>query len=316
MKKILSVLLVLALALSLTSCGLIDSILSKFKKNDSPYVGTWNATGYQVSGMDIGTDMLGEGKLELKSNGKCDLTLAGQTYKGAKWKETETGIEVSQGGTAYTATMNGGTMTLDFGQMLVYLERDGGFAGAQTDSAEPAQTDGTAARAAAAQWNGYWYGSIWVTKTYGDSYSDFQDKFSDFYGYISVDDSGYGSFNADFDRFDVEGGSYSASLSMWIQADADHFEQTGGEAWFQDMDITEDGYGKDFNISAANGNRNAFVIDSRYADPAATDTGYDYRIILIRWGSEWDTGIDEITPPGYDDYLSEIKTSPTKWTMQ
>lgn len=158
------------------------------------------------------------------------------------------------------------------------------------------------------QWNGFWYGSFFVSDTYGEAYEGAEGFLDDYYVYFDVDEDGFGSVNGNSTPFDPSQ-EYEAEFSMWIDADENHFEQVLDEAWFLDMDIIEGENGKDFWFAPTPDNKNAVVMVGRYVDPEEEgDQGFEFVITIFRWGEEWDEEVSNLTPPSYETFLAAFKS--------
>lgn len=158
------------------------------------------------------------------------------------------------------------------------------------------------------QWNGYWYGSFVITKSYGKEWGKNNELISDFYAFINIDSEGNGYLDGNYRPFDVAQ-EYASELSMWITADEKGFKQVNGDAWFWDMPIVAGENGESYQIAHAPNNTDAFVISSRYVDPTDENkiSGFEFNITLFRWGKSWDKSIGKITPPSYEKMLFAMK---------
>ena len=112
-KKIMAVTLMLVMCFTLASCGK--------DAEGSPYVGTWKAVNASFGGMEMGVEDLlgGEMTFELKDNGECVLTLAGEEET-AKWTEIEGGFNVDD---EIDFTVDGDTALADYEGVTITLEK-------------------------------------------------------------------------------------------------------------------------------------------------------------------------------------------------
>ena len=107
MKKILAILLTLALLLSLAACGAAN-----------PNVGVYEAISCDALGISM--DCEGEW-IELKNNGKGKLSLMGDEF-GCTWELEGEKLTVTNQGDEFRGTLRNGVITLDYGGMVyVYV---------------------------------------------------------------------------------------------------------------------------------------------------------------------------------------------------
>ena len=139
MKKIFSLLLAAALLAGLAGCG------GKNEANDDPNLGVWTAKTGEMLGITIDvTDMFDGGfTIELKSGGKCALTVSGKKANG-NWTLDNGAFSVKGGGIDCKGRLENGKLTLedvmDMG-ITLHFEKEGGWQAAST--AEPAGTAGS-----------------------------------------------------------------------------------------------------------------------------------------------------------------------------
>ena len=108
MKKILALLLTLAMLLSLAACG----------EKDHPCAGIYNAVSCTALGFEL--DCTGDW-LELKGNGKGKVCLMGEEYN-CSWTLEGENFLLKNRGDEFYGTLHNGIITLDFGDMIyVYL---------------------------------------------------------------------------------------------------------------------------------------------------------------------------------------------------
>ena len=107
MKKIIALLVSLAIVLSLTACGA-----------ENPNAGTYNAVSCKALGISLGC----EGDwLELKGNGKGKVCLMGEEYN-CSWTLEGENFTLKNHGDEFSGTLRNGIITLDYGDMIyVYI---------------------------------------------------------------------------------------------------------------------------------------------------------------------------------------------------
>lgn len=110
MKRLLIMIIVLALLVSLTACGA-----------DDPNAGIYDAVSCTASGLKL--DCEGEW-LELKKNGKASLYLAGEEYN-CSWSLEGENLTIKNWGDEFTGTVRNGIITLDYGDMIYIYIMDG-----------------------------------------------------------------------------------------------------------------------------------------------------------------------------------------------
>jgi len=105
MKKYLALLLALVLLFSICACG---------KEDDNPNLGVYELESAEMYGISVSAKEVYEGgfTIELKSNGKCKLTVNGQSASG-KWTEDGIDFTVSGGGFDGAGTLEDGTLILE-----------------------------------------------------------------------------------------------------------------------------------------------------------------------------------------------------------
>ena len=107
MKKIMALLLTLAMLLSLAACG-----------GNDPNAGTYNAVSCKALGISL--DCEGDW-LELKGNGKGKVCLMGEEYN-CSWTLEGENFTLKNHGDEFTGTLHNGIITLDYGDMIyVYM---------------------------------------------------------------------------------------------------------------------------------------------------------------------------------------------------
>lgn len=105
MKRIVSLILLLALVLSLAACG---------SSEPDPNAGVYEASTAEYSGITISIDkVFPDGfSLELKDGGKATFHYEGKDY-GMKWNLDGTTFHAEGGGAELDGTLENGVMTLE-----------------------------------------------------------------------------------------------------------------------------------------------------------------------------------------------------------
>lgn len=104
MKKVLTVLLALAMVFALAGCGA--------KYADSQYTGSWEAVSYETMGMELDKSQVGEANMELLANGDLNVNFMGVEGTGV-WSETENGIHISSD-IELDCTFDGSTLVMEY----------------------------------------------------------------------------------------------------------------------------------------------------------------------------------------------------------
>lgn len=110
MKKIIALLLAMAMLLSLAACG-----------GNDPNAGTYNAVSCKALGISL--DCEGDW-LELKGNGKGKVCLMGEEYN-CSWTLEEEDFTLKNQSDEFSGTLHNGIITLDYGDMIYVYMMDG-----------------------------------------------------------------------------------------------------------------------------------------------------------------------------------------------
>lgn len=118
MKKIMAFAGAAAMALSMAGCG------GGKDMSGSEFVGEWTATNYEMWEIEMSAEEMGETIVNLKADGKADLTLMEEEIKNANWDETEDGgITIKKGGVEIEGYMENGGLTLTYSDIYIYLQK-------------------------------------------------------------------------------------------------------------------------------------------------------------------------------------------------
>lgn len=124
MKKTLTILCTLALAIScfaLIGCGGNDSAEVPA---DSPYIGTWQAASAEFSGetADIKEVLDSDFIIELNGDGSAHMSYDGEEATGT-WSETKNGVKVVGGDYDMELKDDGGKLTIEMFGFHMYFEK-------------------------------------------------------------------------------------------------------------------------------------------------------------------------------------------------
>ena len=304
LKSLLAVVLAAALLLSMTACGGGD------EKSTDPNAGVYKAVTAEMWGMEMAIEDIWSGgfEIELKDKGKCQIRIDGEKANG-KWELSGSSFHVEGGGVDCSGTLKDGVMTLenvlDMGVNLTF-HKEGYRPSASVPEAEPGEAPSAAPAAPAEpaapagpsaiqqQWNGTWYGVMYVGEATGD-FSGIPSDFYDIYTIVDVDESGKGTLDV------FLAGVEDAFASMSCQAEdygIDAIEGTiaGGveivpSNWM--FRQSPDWPGK------------YVIMDTIEYD----DSLFEYYIFIRQWGDSWQADVDtdfEMVPPSWADYEEAI----------
>ena len=269
-----------------------------------------------IDGIDIGAE---DEWVELKSGGKAQLHLLGDTYNG-KWTLDGENLTITESGDEYFGTLRDGVMTVDFYGMAYTFAKDGAQVPetvAQTETAPGGiPTD-------VRWWEGDWYG-WWILQNGTGSWEELSGNFWDACARVWVEDDGTGFI--EFWDEDNEAGECFANATVTFTADGTSAAQgtmVCGEGVFWNADLIEGAwvvYPDDSPMGPAIDN--VICVRGSYVDPDNIGDSFDYEIYLRPWGTEWedvrgaDTSempYDDMMPAYYDSwYLPLIKDGVTE----
>ena len=190
MKKLAAILLALAMLFTLAACG--------EKDNDSdPNLGRYEGTTIEGMGVTMNFSDIYEGEnyVELKSGGKCVMTLEGDAAEGT-WTLNGENITITIEGIDSTGTLKDGTLVVDFMEMgmpMTFVK--GGASAPKTSTADVSETEEPTIEvpdAPYAWWEGDWYG-WWIVTSAGGEYADWESLFWDACAHIFLYDDTTGN---------------------------------------------------------------------------------------------------------------------------
>ena len=118
--KILVLAMVLTMALGMVACG--------GGGEESPYVGVWNMTKFEASGVSMTAEDSGlTFSVEIKSDGTVTATTNGESDGAGNWEETDEGITITDSaGSNITATLDGEELVLNMQDsgIIFYLTKE------------------------------------------------------------------------------------------------------------------------------------------------------------------------------------------------
>ena len=118
--KLLVVCLIMTMVMALVSCG-------GSSKEQSPYVGTWNAVNISYGGVEMTPKDVGlEFQLVVNEDGTLAATTNGEDDGEGNWEATDDGISIKDGtGSEMSGALNDdGQLVVDFGDdFIVTMEK-------------------------------------------------------------------------------------------------------------------------------------------------------------------------------------------------
>ena len=271
--------------------------------SNDPNVGVWNAATASMWGMDMAvSDIFANGvSLELKDNGKCVLTVDGDAANG-KWSCEDGALSVTGGGIDCTGSIEGGVLTLtnlmDMGVDLTF-EKEGGYsAGAATGDGSGTNAQLPSGTGSASelqkQWNGTWYGCMYVNEATGEVAS-YDGSCFDAYMVVDVDAEGKGTFAVYMD------GSDEAFALANCEATASGLNAIDGTvAGGTEM------YAYNWMFLPMPDYPDQYTMGDAIEDGSNT---LDFTLFMKQWGGSWQKEVDSdfaIVPPSIDRYNTAI----------
>ena len=261
-----------------------------------PNLGVYNATTAEMWGVEMEvSDFWEKGfSIELKDKGKCAMEVDGAKSNG-KWTLEDGAFHVKGGGVDCDGTLANGVMTLEnvlgMGITLTF-EKEGG-------STVPAEDPNGGAVAGASdlqkQWNGTWYGAMYVSEATGD-FSDVPSDFYDVYMVVDVDAEGKGTFAVYLD-----GVEEAFALANCEAKESGLYAVDGTIAGGMEM------YAYNWMFLPMPDYPDQYTMGDELVDG---DSSFNFTLFMKQWGGSWQKEIDSdfaIVPPSVDRYNAAIE---------
>ena len=302
MKKLAAILLALAMLFTLAACG--------EKDNDSdPNLGRYEGTTIEAMGvtMNLSDIYEGENYVELKSGGKCVMTLEGDAAEGT-WTLNGEDITITIEGIDSTGTLKDGTLVVDFMEMgmpMTFVK--GGASAPKTSTADVSETEEPTIEvpdAPYAWWEGDWYG-WWVVNSGTGVYAGEDGSWWDACARIELDADGSGTLILWDDS--CEAGQTIANAAVQASADlttSGRLVSTDGSFFDCALDGVDAWY-IDAAPSESMPYSDMICISGVYTDPENGENTFVYSIYLRPWGESWEdvrADNEELMPYYYDDW--------------
>ena len=284
---------VLAVILAIVLIAALAGKGGKTPANADPNLGVYNAATAEMWGMEMDvSDIWEKGfSIELKDKGKCTIEVDGAKSNG-KWT-LENGIfRVNGGGVDCDGTLANGVMTLenvlDMGVTLTF-EKEGGYT-ASNGGAGAADGGSDIQK----QWNGTWYGAMYVSEATGD-FSGIPSDFYDVYMVVDVDAEGRGTFAVYLD-----GVKEAFALANCEAKESGLYAIDGTIAGGAEM------YAYNWMFLPMPDYPDQYTMSDEIEDGGGR---FNFSLFMKQWGASWQKEIDSnfaIVPPSVDAYNAAI----------
>ncbi|MGN0792582.1 MAG: zinc-ribbon domain-containing protein [Christensenellales bacterium] len=284
---------VLAVILVVALIGAIGGKGGETVASSDPNAGVYTAVSAEMMGMDVDVDTVWtEGfTIELMDKGKCAMEIDGTKANG-KWTLDGTAFHIKGGGLDCDGTLANGKLelenVLDMGITLKFT-RAGGAAGASAGGVSDAS-----ASELQKQWNGTWYGCLYVSEATG-AFADIPSDFYDVYMVVDVDASGKGQFAVFLDGVDE-----AFALATCEAKESGLYAIDGTIAGGEEM------YAYNWMFLPMPDYPDQYVMGDVIENG---DNIFDFKLFMKQWGGSWQDEIDSdfaITPPSVAWYESAI----------
>lgn len=265
---------------------------------DKAVLGRYEGVRCIVEGIEIGAE---EEWVELKSGGKVQLHLMGDTYQG-KWTLDGENLTITQSGDEYSGILRDGVMTVDFYGMNYTFAKDG--AQVPEMQTQPPTAD-SPIPSNVQWWEGDWYG-WWILQNGTGNWEEASSSFWDTCARVWVEDDGTGYI--EFWDEDNEAGECFANATVEFVKEGTTASQGAmvcreGIFWNTELEnlawvVYPDESPMGTTVT------DAICVRGTYVDPENSGDSFVYEIYLRPWGVEWEDvrGADAASLP-YDDMM-------------
>ena len=286
MKKVISLMLALVLALSLTACGGKGGGAS-----DDPNLGKYIGEEYSGDGSNWFSlsEIFDEGEsyIELKDGGKGVFCLGGDATD-IKWTlENDGTLKLTRDSLESNGTLKDGLITLTDlwgNEVTITFQKEGGSEAAATGDA------------LLDWWNGDWYGWWKMSGCSGD-YEDMEGDWWDICGSIDIGADKTGTvmlWDEDYSKDDLMAG---ATVTLSAAGTGEHGTLMSEDGQFTDVYLEHADWIVDPGLVDF---VDTIIISGDYENGA---DAFTYDIILRRWGTYWEIDMDEANfPAHYNDW--------------
>lgn len=268
--------------------------------SDETVLGRYEGISCLSGGRELGAD--GEW-VELKSGGKAEIRILGETYRG-KWTLDGENITITQDGDGYYGTLRNQVLQIRFEELDYTFAMDGAAlpsvaASGGTLSTEPEKIQQDYSRVMD-YWAGDWYG-WWILQEGTGSWEALNGNFWDACARIRVNEDGSGYVEI-WDEDNEENEYFCAATVTFDLSQASQGMLTSKRGVFWDMDIDQG----DWTVypEMGLGVKDGICICGKYVNPETPEDTFEYEIYLRPWGTLWDDLKDADNPScPYDDMM-------------
>ena len=288
-KRFFAILLALVLMMSLGTAALAA---------DDPNLGLYTAVRAGDNDMEVAADLVYEGgfTLELKSGGKCLITIDGETSSG-KWVVKNGELTLTEKGSSYNGTLADGILVLEDlnedGLYIIFVKEGRTL----YDFSEPVNL-----KYDSGWWAGDWYG-WWHTTNCTDEYENMEDNWWN--ACLRLEGEG-DQLKATLWDQDLPLDNAVAEFGVKLAKDKRGNESAEtGRGYFMDMGLT----GGELYVTRSHLEDDVLYIELSYA---VGDGSYEVDAMFKPWGETWDDVNEEDIPYFYEDWYLPLIESGVK----